>query len=474
LNNSKGLADDRQAHFLSPLGGDLHLACTGDVYILTWVMNRLVLFEDAAFANLLPLTYWRTVFDLRCGRSSLAERIAKKLQCDPVGLWTRVWIADVAAERWNLPINQSLAAGDVLVNGRWLVETGCDLHAPPYVATCDDGIAYVACDAQLAQRLGPEDFLDRSRWPELVSGAPSGPTSGSLVEYPWDLVAATNRLLATDWSDSDAANDGEVHASSVLLRQERIRIETGATILPCAVIDASDGPVVIEEAVTVHPHACIRGPAHVGHHTVIHAHAHIHGGTSIGPVSKVGGEVDACVFQGYSNKAHAGFLGHAFVGSWVNLGAGCTNSDLKNTYGTIRALVNGQEVDTGLMFFGCAIGDFVKTGIQQAISTGSVIGFGANVATSGILPRFVGSFTWLTDSGFDEGDAVRLADTAGIAMKRRDCCLSDAERALFKKLPEIVAFFEPSFEAQKSAFDAARGRSQPEVAGLIPKPAPLA
>ncbi len=437
-------------------------------------MNRLVLFEDAAFANLLPLTYWRTVFDLRCGRSSLADRIARKLQRNPAGLWTRVWIADVAAERWNLPINQSLQAGDVLVNGRWLVESGCDIHDPPYVATCDDGIAYVACDEQLAQRLGPEDFLDRSRWPELVSGAPSGPTTGSLVEYSWDLVAATNRLLGTDWCDADAVIDGQVHASAVLVAQEHIRIETGATIHPCAVIDASGGPIVIERHATIHPHACICGPAHVGHDSVVHAHAHIHGGTSIGPVSKIGGEVDACVFQGFSNKAHAGFLGHAFVASWVNLGAGCTNSDLKNTYGTIRALVNGQEVDTGLMFFGCVIGDFVKTGIQQAVSTGSVIGFGANVATSSILPRYVGSFTWLTDSGFDEGDVVRLADTADIAMKRRDLCLSDAERTLFKKLPEIVAFFEPSLEAQKATFDAARGRLRPDAPGPVPKPVPQA
>ena len=418
-------------------------------------MTRIVLFEDAAFANLLPLTYWRTVFELRCARMSLVDRVTKMLPLSLSGLWTRAWIADVAAERFKLPVNQPVAAGDILINGRWISEQPPTFQPPPHVATCEDGIAYVSCDGALAKRLGPEDFLDRARWTDLVTGTPNGPVSGSVIQYPWDLVAKTASLLAADWDLSEAANDGDVHPSAILMNRNAIRIERGSHVLPMTVIDATDGPVVIEGGVTVGHHACIVGPACIGSDSVIHPHSFIHGGTSIGPLCKVAGEIDACVFQGYSNKAHAGFLGHAYVASWVNIGAGTTNSDLKNTYGNIRVPINGQEMDTGLTFFGCVIGDHVKTGIQQAISTGSVIGFAANIASSSILPRFVRSFTWLTDQGLEEGDARRLARTAAVAMKRREMGMTEAEQALFQKLPEIAAYFEPDLATQRAALEAA-------------------
>lgn len=417
-------------------------------------MSRFVLFEDAGFAGLLPTVYWRSVFELRCGRGTLLDLTARALPRPPAALWTRVWIADVAAERTGLPLNGPVAPGDVLVNGRWVFEGPLEFRPPPFLGTCENAIAYISCDAALAQQLGPKDFLDRSQWPALLESVPSERVAGRMINYPWDLLSINADLLMRDWDASRAVVEGEVDAGAVLLNRGAISIARGARVMPLAVLDAGEGPVVLEEGVVVRPQACVTGPVHLGRNCVVHPHAHVHGGSSLGPVCKVGGEIDGCVIQGYTNKAHSGFLGHAFIASWNNLGAGTVNSDLKNTYGTIRVPINGRDVDSGQMFFGAVFGDHVKTGIQQSLPTGTVVGFAANVASSRMLPRFVRSFTWLTDRAVEEGDASRLMHTAAVAMERRHQKMTAAEQALFGKLPEIVAFFEPDTLGHEVKYEA--------------------
>ncbi len=416
-------------------------------------MSKIVLFEDARFANLLPVLYWRTVFEIRCGRESLGERIERLSGAKAAGLWTRAWLAEVAAERSGLAVNEPVAAGDILVNGRWLPAEAPVFPSTPTIGRCEDEIAYIVCDEELAKRLGPEHFLDPEGQIELIGSAPADRVGGSMIGYPWDLIAKNIELLASD--PVVGGVDSEVHALAALLNTKAIRIEAGARVLPGAVIDATDGPIVIEAGVRVGPHACISGPAHIAAGTVINPGAHIHGGTSIGPRCKVGGEVNACVFQGFSNKQHDGFLGHSFVGSWVNLGAGTVNSDLKNTYGSVRVPLHGEMTDTGQMFVGAIIGDYTKMAIHTTIPTGAVLGFGVNVAYSRTLPQFVGSFSWITDRGISEGDPERLVGTARKTMARRDVELTEAEAKLFDKLPHLVAYFEPAVVAQQRAFDAA-------------------
>ncbi len=416
-------------------------------------MAQMVLFEDAGFANLLPILYWRTVFEIRCGATTFAERLARRAGCKPGGLWTRNWIAPVARDRFDLPVNQPVTAGDVLVNGRWIPDAGLSFPPPPCIATCDGEIAFVVCDHALAQRLAPDSFLDPDAQSELANDAPPLDAGGSMIRYPWDILEKNTHCLVHDWKPEYALLDGSVHPAAVLIEPRSIRIEKGATVMPGAVIDATDGPVILETGSTVRPHACICGPACIAAGSVINPHAYIHGGTSIGPVCKIGGEVDACVFQGYANKQHHGFLGHAFVAGWVNLGAGTVNSDLKNTYGRVRVPINGQPVDTGKTFVGAVIADYSKTAIQTAIPTGAVIGFAVNTAVSRLLPQFVRSFAWMTDRGLHEGDPQKLISVAKQAMARRNVTMTEAEEQLFQKLPQIVAYFEPTIEAQRHAMD---------------------
>jgi hypothetical protein len=147
---------------------------------------------------------------------------------------------------------------------------------------------------------------------------------------------------------------------------------------------------------------------------------------------KVGGEIEASIIAGYSNTQHAGFLGHSYVGSWVNIGAGTVNSNLKNTYGSVRVPINGLEIDTGLTLFGAVIGDHAKLAIGQTLPTGASVGFAAMTACSGVLPKFVPSFSWLTDDHATQGDPSRLLTAARRMMERRGINLTDTEFKLFQ------------------------------------------
>jgi UDP-N-acetylglucosamine diphosphorylase/glucosamine-1-phosphate N-acetyltransferase len=396
-------------------------------------MPKLFLFEDAAYADLLPLTYWRSVFELRVGRRILLDRIAQRLGTPISGIWTRDWIAAVAGERCSLPVNRPVDADCVLVNGLWPMTAPVTFAPAPFIGIgSDDRVAYIACDAALAKRLTPAVLLDVEATVELVREFPHGPINADLLRHPWDVVHRSAELLRSDWSGvEDAAIIGLVHASTVLVEPRRIHIGDGAIVKPLCVLDASDGPVYVSDNVIVEPHSVLMGPIYVGVGTLVRPHAVIRGGTSVGPVCKVGGEIDACVISGYSNKQHDGFLGHAYVGNWVNIGAGTTNSDLKNTYGAVRAATPHGEADTAQMFYGGVIADHVKLGINQSIPTGASIGFAATIASSRIVPKFVPSLAWLTDAGITVGDAERLIATAQKVMSRRHTALSEAEIKLF-------------------------------------------
>ncbi|HUU84096.1 MAG TPA: putative sugar nucleotidyl transferase [Phycisphaerae bacterium] len=409
-------------------------------------MQPIIVFEDSGVNNLTPLVYWRTVFELRCGRRTLLDRVAHFLKVPVAGLWTRdVWAA-VATERLQVPANARLQPDTLLINGRWLFDRQVDFHAPPYVGTHGDHIAYIACDAPLADRLTPADLLDPKRSADLIRSVAHGPVDARMIDYAWDLVSYNAEALQADWT-GDRAFEGKVSSSAHLLEPDLIHVGDRAVVGPTAVIDAQEGPVYIAEGARIGPHTYIAGPTYIGPGAVIKPHTHIHGGTTIGPLCKVGGEVYACIIAGYSNKQHAGFLGQAYVASWVNLGAGTVNSNLKNTYGSIRVPVNGRDVDTGLTFFGSIIGDHAKLGIQQALPTGASIGCAAMVASSRILPKFVPSFSWLADDGSEEGDPERLLATARLVMRRREVICSDAEAQLFITAARIAREWETAAPA---------------------------
>lgn len=400
-------------------------------------MANLIVFEDGGYANLLPLTYWRSVVEMRIGRRIVLDQLAQALEAPIGSVWAREWVARVTSERCMTPTNQPAAAGDVLVNARWLPAGRVALPDQPCVGRVGEEIAFVVCHDRLAKQLTPEVMLGDSL-ADALGNVPSVPAGGSMFRYAWDLVSTLSDRLKAEWRDDAAVIETELDSRVIVTERDRLRIGERTVIHPTAVLDASSGPIFISHDVTVGAGCVIEGPAYIGPGARINPRAWLHGGNAIGPVCKIGGEVDGCIISGYSNKQHDGFLGHAFVGCWVNIGAGTTNSDLKNTYGLVSVPLGGTPVDTGLQFFGAIIADHVKIGINATIPTGAVIGFGANVVTTRAMPKYVPSFAWVTDDGVTPADPAKLADVAAIMMKRRDMELSGPERELFGTLPDLV------------------------------------
>lgn len=409
-------------------------------------MAELVIFEDYKYRDLLPLVYCRACFELRCGYDSLLERIRRAWPDAQVRLYVRPELQEVVAERFELPVNRPPSGEAVFVNGRLVGGLDASQLRPNCYGLCDSNVVYVWADEASARRFGPEVFLEPQRLELAVrhmQHQQCRPSEPGLIGYPWDLVHANERLLLSDWRQLGRESiEGQLCEGAHILNRSAVHIGSGSRIKPCAVLDAEDGPIYIGHDVTVSPHCTIQGPCYIGDGSLIQPGAVIREGTSIGPVCKVGGELECTIIHGYSNKQHTGFLGHSYVGEWVNIGAGCSNSDLKNTYGPVRVPINGQEIDSGQTFVGATIGDHCKTSINASLATGSVVGLCCSLFVSGYPPKFIPSFSWYTDAGRSEYDVHRALAVARKMMARRKKQLSPAMERLFLRLPQIARAHE--------------------------------
>ena len=188
-----------------------------------------------------------------------------------------------------------------------------------------------------------------------------------LLEYPHDLVRWNLEAFAENLEHRLASGVYKEVADGVFAAE-------GATLGDYVVTDTSDGPVVLDENATIGPYCYFNGPAYLGPGARVIEHSAIKDAVSIGQTTKIGGEVEASIIEPYTNKQHHGFLGHSYLGSWINLGSGTCNSDLKNTYGNVKVECRGHKIDTGMQFVGCVIGDYAKTAINTSIFTGKSIG----------------------------------------------------------------------------------------------------
>jgi UDP-N-acetylglucosamine diphosphorylase/glucosamine-1-phosphate N-acetyltransferase len=252
--------------------------------------------------------------------------------------------------------------------------------------------------------------------------------SGRVLRHVWQLMSGSPRQLELDVA-AIAPAAGEAPAQLELIGPaERLRIGRDVSIEPGVVIDVTEGPVWLDDGAVVRAFTRLAGPSYIG------AGSTLLGGpydaVTIGPRCKVHGELEETVVLGYSNKAHDGFLGHAYLGRWVNLGALTTNSDLKNNYGSIRIWTPAGEVDTGEIKIGCLLGDHVKTGIGVMLNTGTVIGAGSNVFGAVQPPKHVPPFSWGAGDALGAYDAERFLDTAATVMGRRDVPLTTGMRAM--------------------------------------------
>jgi UDP-N-acetylglucosamine diphosphorylase/glucosamine-1-phosphate N-acetyltransferase len=245
--------------------------------------------------------------------------------------------------------------------------------------------------------------------------------SGFVLHHAWDVLAYNETMISHQFTPHK--QKGSTRKNITLIgNKKNLFVAKTAVIHPLVTIDVSDGPVYIDKSAVIRPFSTIIGPSYIGKGTIIDQAKIVK--STIGPHCRIGGEVEACIFQGYANKHHRGFIGHSFIGEWVNVGAMTTNSDLKNNYGPIRIKIGKKTFDTGMIKLGCFIGDHTKTGIGTLIPTGAVIGSFVNFFGGGMMPQYVPCFKWLTTKKIVKHDLTKAIATAKIVMKRRNISMT--------------------------------------------------
>jgi UDP-N-acetylglucosamine diphosphorylase/glucosamine-1-phosphate N-acetyltransferase len=411
---------------------------------------HICIFEDENYRRLLPLTHFRPVYDLRCGLTTLREKIARVYPDEIFILHTRDYLKGTVKEKHTGAYVNEVpkdASRLLLINGR-LLFSGEASRNFDYKGV---DVAYFEGDDLLAVWLSGSnlELYRNSIGKKLVSPGDFNTIEKrvikglKLIGYPWDLVSKNGAELASDFlslTQGQPAILGKIYEGAHLLNTPQIHIGKEARVKPGVVLDAEKGPIYIARNVEVMPNSFIRGPVFIGEGSIIKAGAKIYENTSIGEMCKVGGEVEDSIIHAHSNKQHDGFVGHSYLGEWVNIGAGANNSDLKNDYGHVRVYNDGSTVDSGLQFVGLTMGDHSKCGINSTFNTGTVISVCCNVFGAGMPPKYLPAFSWGEPaSGFSTYKLDKAIDVARLVMERRNVQLSGGDEELMKKVFELTA-----------------------------------
>jgi UDP-N-acetylglucosamine diphosphorylase/glucosamine-1-phosphate N-acetyltransferase len=393
-----------------------------------------------------PLSLGRPLWELRCGMSSLADKLIAKIEPDSVAYFVPDYMAEVYKDQVKEPVNDTaVLAGDDLILVYPLVKAeSLDVPAkgPNEIGLDENGrILYARVNKDNIKKSTFDDI--EAFLTSIKSELPNVSCKLATWEYIWDLVLANGEHIIAEFAAAGHSGFEGSLEEPVAVRGNKkdVFVASGVKIHPMVTIDAEHGPVYIDERAEIHPFTRIEGPCYIGKDSILLG-AKCREGNSIGTCCRVGGEVEESIIHGYSNKYHDGFLGHSYVGEWVNLGALTTNSDLKNDYSNVSVMMDGRRaIDTGSTKVGSLIGDHVKTSIGTLLNTGSYVGAMALImATGKPLPKHIPSFAWFIEGivtkGFGKG---KLYQTAKTAMSRRKCVWTPAMEKMWDAVFEMTA-----------------------------------
>lgn len=398
--------------------------------------NGFVLYDDRVARTFEPFATSRPLGEVRAGALLVRERWTHLLGATPSGAATRDELRAFAEFDAPASVTGDIPAGTVVVNTRAL----------PFLATHHDssGDVWMLGGRVAAVRLrepSSVELLRDGNWSiddAVTAGARSIVLDGVWLDEVWDLVRHLTALLQSDIPALAASlhcsafvDDPSSLNRPVLIGAHPLWVEEGATVEPYSVFDTSLGPVLLRRGSTVQAFTRVVGPCYVGVDSTIMADRI--SGSSIGDVCRVHGELSASIFIGHANKGHDGFVGHSVVGRWVNMGAGTITSNLKNTYGTVALWTPHGVRDTQMQFLGTLFGDHAKTGIGMRLTTGCVLGAGANVMDR-MPPKYVAPFSWGSGAPYDRFEFGKFAETATRMMARRGVDFSEQQRALWQTL----------------------------------------
>ncbi|MFN3781064.1 MAG: putative sugar nucleotidyl transferase [Candidatus Kapaibacteriota bacterium] len=407
----------------------------------------ILLFENEYYRSLYPFYLLHLQWELRCGALRLFEKVqhqfpkAKLLFHSKRETYLNLFlkkfpITDNRISRGNLLVLNSGILPDSKLWSNFQSVYSEFLRSETTTKSCcfvvnEIPIAiYISAD----EMLNPTDFdikfyeilLNKyfEKLPKVYLPVPN------VINFLWDAIEHNSNAIEDDFRFLENYADFEQLKSQnvSLLNEERIKIGRNCKIMPNVVLNASKGAIIIADDVTIHPFSHIEGPVAIGRNTIVKTGSYIYQGSSIGEVCKVGGEIENSILQAYTNKQHHGFVGHSYIGEWCNLGAGTTTSDLKNTYEPVSVRIENETFNTGRTFLGLILGDHCRTAINTSFNTGTITGICCNIYNSGLLSKFIPSFTWggnKTQSTL--GSFERTINSIGAMMARRNKALLEEE-----------------------------------------------
>src|SRR5688572_18618416 len=367
---------------------------------------HVVIFEGNRWHTFAPISLSRPLFTLATGMGTLLDKQLRHLRPTRLTLWVRPGMVDYCRDRvvprMTVPtsINTPLDDEPALLVSARTVHFG-RYEYPPHDAVTADGDV-VRSARVTAPGLTWEDVWNRTdRWVKFLQ-LPRMMDQSRMVESLWDLIHWNEESLIEDATQLSRPKGEKPKGPYHMVNDDDVWLGEDVKWEPGCVLDASRGPVVVKEGATIGANSVVQGPCYVGPHAVIKPLALIRPGTTIGPACRVGGEVAESILLGYCNKSHEGYMGHSYVGKWVNLGAGTTTSNLKNTYGEISVQMGTRKIPTGRRFLGALIGEHSKAGILTKLTTGTYVGFASMLTGVGWAPKFTPSFTYWTGSATSE------------------------------------------------------------------------
>lgn len=393
-------------------------------------MANIILFDNEVREHLRPFTFTRPVGEIRMGILTIREKWERMMHAK-VSYITQ----DYLAEKYPLDYGKE----NYLINGSVLPSP----QLIRILGQMDFNEAYLRGEELIAAKLNERQFeklINDEDFDEL-RGRDVENTEFVKINRLWDLFLYNDQALRDDFELLTHGRTSQpISESNRVLSPENVFVEPGAKI-ECAFINAATGPVYIDRNAEIMEGSAIRGPFYLGPNSEVKMGAKIYGATTIGPYCKVGGEIKNCVFFGYSNKAHEGYLGNSVIAEWCNLGAGTNCSNLKNNYAEVRLWDYTTEKfePTGQQFCGVFMADHSKSAIGTLFNTGTTVGVSCNVFGSGFPRNFIPSFSWGGHSGFQTFKTEKAFETIERVFNRRDMEFSIQERLILLRVFEDTA-----------------------------------
>ncbi len=398
-------------------------------------MRKIYVYENHEVLNLEPIVLTRPAFDLRCGAFTFLERIQKSFPDSEIELIVRDELKTMTQELYpELTVNPKQVEEGLWILGNvlWLKDDIEKISKKDNQFYFNNGVLTAA---YLRKDIGNNWLKMGGPVKDKILPCPTiCEIESKVIKYLWDVVNLISETIQTDKEYFKFINLKNKSLDGIhLINENNICVKSPELINPGVVLDASNGPVIIADNVKIDSFSIIRGPLFIGENSVVQPHSFIRGSV-IGPVCKIGGEISSTIIQGWSNKAHYGFLGNAYIGQWVNFGAGTTNSNLKNNYTTVNVTVNDIVVKTDELFIGLFAGDYTTFAIGTTLNTGTNIGPGCNIVTNGFPPKRLKPFTWFLNGKRINTNEAKFFNSAEAIQNRRGKSLSEAEKDLLMRI----------------------------------------